>query len=109
MIVTTTFEVPDRRTVRILGICKGTTVRARHLGRHMLAVCRSLVGGEVIGYTKVLAEAREQAYDRMLADATQMGANAILGMRFTSAEVMKNAAEIVAYGTAAIVEDGPKG
>jgi uncharacterized protein YbjQ (UPF0145 family) len=104
MIVTTTFDVPGHKTVRILGICRGTTIRARHLGRHILASLRSLVGGEITDYTKVIAEAREQAYDRMLEDAKQKGANAVVGMRFSSAEVMNNAAEILVYGTAVIIE-----
>ena len=105
MILSTTFEVPGRPTLRLLGICKGTTIRARHLGRHILAWCRGLVGGEIVDYTKVLAEAREQALDRMIADAKRLGANAVLGLRFTSAEVMSNAAEIVVYGTAAVIEE----
>jgi len=105
MIVSTTFEVPGRKTIAILGICKGTTVRSRHIGRHLLAWCRGLVGGEITDYTKVLAEAREQAYDRMVEDARALGANAILGMRFSSAEVMSSAAEIVVYGTAVRIEE----
>ena len=104
MIVTTMYEVPGHRTVKVLGVARGTAVRARHVGRSILAWFRGLVGGEIHDYTKVIAEAREQAYDRMLADAKQMGANAILGMRFASTEVMKNAAEFLAYGTAAILE-----
>jgi uncharacterized protein YbjQ (UPF0145 family) len=104
MIVTTTFEVPGHRTVKALGICRGTTIRARHLGRHILANLRARVGGEITDYTKVIAEAREQAYDRMLEDAKRMGANAVVGMRFSSAEVMNNAAEILVYGTAVIIE-----
>jgi uncharacterized protein YbjQ (UPF0145 family) len=104
MIVTTTFDVPGHRTVKALGICRGTTIRARHLGRHILASLRSLVGGEITDYTKVIAEAREQAYDRMLENAKNMGANAVVGMRFSSAEVMNNAAEIVVYGTAVVIE-----
>ncbi len=104
MIVTTTFDVPERRTVRLLGICRGTTVRTRHFGHGLIAMFRSFVGGEIHELTKVIAEAREQAYDRMLEDARAMGANAILGMRYSSAEVMRNAAEIVVYGTAAILE-----
>ena len=104
MIVTTTFDIPGHKTTKLLGICKGTTIRARHLGRHLLAWCRGLVGGEIVDYTKVIAEAREQAYDRMVEDATRMGANAIVGVRYSSTEVMRNAAEIVIYGTAAIIE-----
>ena len=105
MIVTTTLEVPGRPVKRILGIAKGTTIRARHLGRAILAWFHGLVGGEITDYTKVIAEAREQAYDRMIEDARHMGADAILGMRFSSAEVMRGAAEIVVYGTAVVLED----
>lgn len=105
MIVTTTFEVPGRPTRRLLGICRGTTIRSRHFGRNLLAWFRGLVGGEIPDMTKVLAEAREQAYDRMVEDARRLGANAILGMRFSSAEVMSHAAEIVVYGTAAVIDD----
>ena len=105
MIVTTTMEVPGRPTRKILGIAKGTTVRARHLGRAILAWLAGLVGGEITDYTKVIAEAREQAYDRMLDDANKMGADAVLAMRYTSTEVMHGAAEIVVYGTAVVLED----
>ena len=106
MLVTTTFDVPGRRVSEVLGVAKGTTVRARHLGRNILACFRGFVGGEITDLTKVLAEAREQAYDRMVEDAERMGADAILAMRFSSAEVMRNAAEIVAYGTAVKLADG---
>jgi uncharacterized protein YbjQ (UPF0145 family) len=105
LIVTTTHEIPGRPTRKVIGIAKGTTIRARHFGRAILAFFRGLVGGEITDYTKVLAEAREQAFDRMLRDAEQMGANAILAVRFTSAEVKSNAAEIVVYGTAAVIEE----
>ena len=106
MIVTTTDLVPGCRTVKVLGIARGTAIRTRHLGHSMIAWIGSLFGGEVPDYTKVIAEARDQAYDRMVEDARGKGANAILGMRFCSIEVMRNAAEILAYGTAAIVEEG---
>lgn len=106
MIVTTTDLVPGCRTVKILGIARGTAIRTRHLGHSMIAWIGSLFGGEVPDYTKVIAEARDQAYDRMVEDARSKGANAILGVRFCSIEVMRNAAEILAYGTAALVEDG---
>ena len=105
MIVTTTQEVPDRRIVKILGIAKGTTIRARHVGRAVLAWFKGHVGGEIHDYTKVIAEAREQAYDRMLEDARRLGANAVVCVRYSSTEVMKGAAEIVIYGTAVVIED----
>ena len=107
MIVTTTPEVPDRRTKRVLGIAKGTTIRARHVGRAVLAWFRGLVGGEIHDYTKVIAEAREQAYDRMVEDARRMGADAVLAMRYSSTEVMRGAAEIVVYGTAVELDPEP--
>jgi uncharacterized protein YbjQ (UPF0145 family) len=104
VIVTTTDEVPGHRTVKVLGIVRGTAIRTRHLGHSMIAWIGALFGGEIPDYTKVIAEARDQAYDRMVEDAKSKGANAIVGTRFVSIEVMRNAAEILAYGTAAIVE-----
>mgnify|MGYP005842789523 CR=1 FL=1 len=105
MIVTTTFEVTGRRTVRTLGIVRGNTVRARHAGRDILAFFRNVVGGEVHEYTKLLAESREHALDRMLEEARSLGANAVVGVRFATSEVTSGAAEILAYGTAVVVED----
>jgi uncharacterized protein YbjQ (UPF0145 family) len=105
VIVTTLESVPGRPTRRVLGIARGTAIRARHLGRNLLSFFRGLVGGEIPDYTKVVAEAREQAYDRMVEDARRMGANAVLGVRFTGIEVMRNAAEILCYGTAAVLEE----
>lgn len=105
MIVTTTNELPGRRTVKVLGVARGAAIRSRHFGHSMLAFFRGLVGGEIVDYTKVIAETREQAFDRMVDDAKRMGANALLAIRFTSIEVMRNAAEIVVYGTAAVVEE----
>ena len=105
MIVSTTETVPDRRVTEILGLAKGASVRARHAGRNILAALRGHVGGEITEMTKVVAEAREQALDRMIEDAKRMGADAILGVRFTSTEVMSSAAEFVAYGTAVKLED----
>jgi uncharacterized protein YbjQ (UPF0145 family) len=105
VIVTTTNELPGHRTVKVLGIARGAAIRSRHFGHNLLAFFRGLVGGEIVDYTKVIAETREQAFDRMVDDAKRMGANALLAVRFTSIEVMKNAAEIVVYGTAAVVEE----
>jgi uncharacterized protein YbjQ (UPF0145 family) len=104
VIVTTTDTVPGRHAVRVLGLARGAAIRTRHLGHSVLALMKSLFGGEIPDYTKVLAEAREQAFDRMVEDARNQGANAILGMRFCSIEVMSNAAEILAYGTAVVLE-----
>jgi len=105
LILATTNEIPGRRTVEVLGIAKGTSVRARHVGRNILAFLRGHVGGEITEMTKVIAECREQALDRMQLDAQRMGADAILGVRFESIEVMSSAAELVAYGTAVKLED----
>jgi len=106
VIVTTTDEVPGCRTVKTLGLARGTAIRTRHLGHSVVAWIGGLFGGEIPDYTKVIAEARDQAYDRMIDEARAKGANAILAVRFCSIEVMRNAAEILVYGTAAIVEDG---
>jgi uncharacterized protein YbjQ (UPF0145 family) len=100
LILSTTNEVPERPVTEILGLARGTSIRARHFGLNLLARMRSMVGGEIGEMTKVIAEAREQALDRMVEDAKRMGADAIIGIRFTSAEVMSNAAEILVYGTA---------
>ena len=105
MILATTNEIPGRGIVEVLGIAKGTSVRARHAGRNLLAFLRGHVGGEITEMTKVIAECREQALDRMKLDAQRMGADAILGVRFTSIEVMSSAAELVAYGTAVKLEE----
>lgn len=100
MILATTNEVPGRPVVEILGIAKGTSVRARHAGRNILAYLRGHVGGEITEMTKVIAECREQALDRLKIDAQRMNADAVVGLRFTSTEVMSSAAELVVYGTA---------
>ncbi|MCX8056859.1 MAG: YbjQ family protein [Ignavibacteria bacterium] len=105
MIITTTEFIPNKKIVKVLGLVKGNTVRVRHIGKDIIAAFRNLVGGEIQEYTKLLAEAREQALDRMIEDASRLGANAIIGVRFGTAYVMQGAAEIMAYGTAVIVEE----
>ena len=105
MIVCTTGRIEGKRIVRTLGLARGNTVRARHVGRDIAAGFRNLVGGEISEYTKLLAEAREQAIDRMVAEAREMGANALVEVRFSTSEVMTSAAELLAYGTAVVVED----
>jgi uncharacterized protein YbjQ (UPF0145 family) len=107
MIVTTTHEIAGKRVVRTLGIVRGNTVRSRHLGRDILASFRNVVGGEVHEYTKLLAESREHALDRMVEEAEAIGANGIIGMRFATSEVASAAAEILAYGTGVVLEDEP--
>lgn len=105
MIVTTTETIAGKKIVRTLGMAKGNTIRARHVGRDIMALLRNIVGGEITDYTKLLAESREQALDRMKADAARMGANAIVGVRFATSVLMGGAAELLAYGTAVVVED----
>ena len=105
MIITTTDEVPGKKIVRVLGLVRGNTIRGRHVGRDIAATIRNLAGGEIREYTKLLAEAREQAIDRMVEEAERLGANAVVCTRFSTAEVMKAAAEILCYGTAVIIED----
>lgn len=90
----------DFEVVKTLGLVKGNTIRARHVGKDILAGLRALVGGEIFEYTKMLAESREQALDRMKEDARRMGADGIVGVRFTTSGVMQGAAELLAYGTA---------
>ena len=100
MIVATTENVAGYRVIRTLGLVRGSSVRVRHLGQDLIASLRNIAGGEVFEYTKLLAEVREQAVDRMIADAEALGANGILCVRFQSAEVSRGAAEMMCYGTA---------
>jgi uncharacterized protein YbjQ (UPF0145 family) len=104
MIVVTTEFVQGMNVTKTLGLVRGNTIRARHIGQDIKAVLRNMIGGEVVEYTKLLAESREQALDRMIEEARQMGANAIIGVRFTTSEIMGGAAELMAYGTAVVVE-----
>jgi len=105
MILTTTAEIKGKRIIRTLGIARGNTIRARHVGRDIMAGLRNIVGGEISEYTKLMAEAREQALDRMVEEARGLGANAVVEVRFSTSEVMSGAAELLAYGTAVVVED----
>ena len=100
MIVATTDELPETTIVETLGIVRGSTVRARHVGRDVMAWFRNIVGGEVDEYTRLLAEAREESLQRMIERAEEMGADAVVGTRFITAGVTQGVAEIVAYGTA---------
>jgi uncharacterized protein YbjQ (UPF0145 family) len=104
LIIATSDQIEGKRIVQTLGLARGSTIRARHLGRDITASLRNLVGGEVTDYTKMMAEAREQAIQRMIEDAEKNGANAIVGVRFTTSMIMSGAAEMLAYGTAVIVE-----
>lgn len=104
MPVFTTDAPPGHRIVRSIGLVRGNTIRARHIGNDIMAALKTLVGGEISEYTKMLAESREQSIDRMRAEALERGANAIVGVRFTTSTVMQGAAEILAYGTAVVIE-----
>ncbi len=100
MIISTTDIVPNREITEILGIARGSTVRARNIGRDFFAGLKNIIGGEISEYTKLQAESREQAMQRMVQDAERLGADAILNMRLTTSMVMQGASEILAYGTA---------
>lgn len=100
MIITTTETLPNNEITDVLGICRGSTVRARNIGRDIFAGLKNLVGGEIDEYTKLQAQAREQALERMIKDAENLGADAILNVRFASSMLMQGASEILAYGTA---------
>lgn len=104
MIISTQDELAEYRIVRTLGLVRGNTIRARHIGKDILAGLRNLVGGEIGEYTKMLAESREQALDRMVAEAQRLGADAIVCARFATSPVMQGAAELLAYGTAVKIE-----
>ena len=100
MIISTTDNVPNREVVEIIGIARGSTVRARNVGRDIFAGLKNLVGGEIDEYTKLQAESREQAMQRMIHDAHRVNADAILNVRLTTSMVMQGCSEILAYGTA---------
>jgi len=106
MIVVTSSSIVGMRVVRTLGLVRGNTIRARHIGKDIMAGLRNIVGGEISEYTKMLAESREQALDRMVEEARSLGANAIIDARFMTSMVMQGAAELLAYGTAVVVEEG---
>jgi uncharacterized protein YbjQ (UPF0145 family) len=105
MIVVTSETIANKRIVKTLGLVRGNTVRARHIGKDILAGLRNIVGGEVHEYAKLIAESREQSLDRMVTEAEELGANAIIATRFTTSVMMGGAAELLAVGTAVIVED----
>ena len=108
MIVVTANRVSGKRIVRTLGLVRGNTIRTRHIGKDIMAVFRNIVGGEVAEYTKLLGESREQALDRMVEEATGLGANGIISVRFSTSMIMGAAAELLAYGTAVVLEDDPR-
>ena len=105
MIVVTSDTIPGKRIVKTVGVVRGNTVRARHIGQDIMAGLKNVVGGEVSQYAKLIAESREQSLDRMTDHATSLGANAIIGARFTTSVMMAGSAELLAYGTGVVVED----
>ena len=104
MIVVTTPEIAGMRVVRTLGLVRRNTIRARHIGKDIMAILRNMAGGEILEYTKMLAEAREQAIDRLVEEAETLGGNAVLGLRFQTSMIQTGAAEMLCYGTAVVVE-----
>ncbi len=108
MILVNTDSVPGRKMIRALGIVKGNTVRACHVGEDLMAFLKNLVGGELAEYTEVIAQSREQAVDRMVEEARALGANAVVGVRFSTSYVTQGAAEIMAYGTAVLLEESSR-
>ena len=108
MIVVTTPDVPGSEITDVLGLVRGSSIRARHVGRDVMASLRNLTGGEIREYTKMLAEAREQAIDRMIEEAQALDADAVVNVRFQTAEVMRGAAEMLCYGTAVRLRSGDR-
>lgn len=105
MIITTTDSIPGKKITETLGLVRGNTIRARALGKDIAAIFRNMVGGEIDEYTKMVGESREQAIDRMVAQAESKGADAIVGVRFTTNSMMQGAAELLAYGTAVRISE----
>ena len=104
MLLSTTETIHGRKIIKHLGLVRGNTIRARHIGRDIMAIIRHIIGGEITDYTKMMAESREQAIDRMIEDAQKLGANAIVSINFSSQMIMGGASEILAYGTAVVGE-----
>jgi uncharacterized protein YbjQ (UPF0145 family) len=100
LITSTTAEIPGKKVTQILGVVKGNTIRARHVGRDVMAGFKQLIGGEIKSYTQMTSQAREEAYNRMINEAVELKADAVINIRFTTSVVMQGAAEMLAYGTA---------
>ncbi len=103
IMVVTSENIPGKQVVEVKGLVRGNTIRSRHIGRDIGAVFKNIVGGEIKDYTKMMAESREQALDRMREEASSLGANAVVMTRFTTSSMMQNAAELLCYGTAVVV------
>jgi uncharacterized protein YbjQ (UPF0145 family) len=104
MIVTTTGQIEGKKIKKTIGMVRGSTIRAKHIGKDIMAAFRGMAGGEITEYTKMMAEAREEALKRMVEDAEKQGANAVICVRFGTSMVMQNAAEVLAYGTGVVSE-----
>ena len=104
MIITTSDQIEGKRIIKTLGLVKGNTIRARHVGRDIKAGFKSLVGGEITDYTKMMSDAREEAIQRMVEDAEKKGANAVISMRLATSMIMQSASEVLAYGTGVVLE-----
>ncbi len=105
MIICSTDTIPGKKITKVFGLVRGNTIRARHIGRDIIAAFKNLAGGEITDYTQMMAQTREQALDRLAEDAESLGANAIVGLRFTTTSMMQSAAEFLVYGTAVLCED----
>ena len=105
MLVVSSPDIPGKKIVKTLGLVKGNTIRARHIGKDILAVFKNIVGGEIQEYTKLMAESREQAIDRMVQDAERLGANAIISVSTTTSVISQGAAELLVLGTAVVIEE----
>ena len=105
MIIVTSENIANKRIVKTLGLVRGNTVRARHIGKDIIAGLRNIVGGEIHEYAKLIAESREQCLDRMVSETESLGGNAIIATRFTTSVMMGGVAELLAVGTAVIIED----
>ena len=105
MIISTTETIQGKEIHKTIGLVRGNTIRARHVGKDIMAAIRTLVGGEIAEYTKLMAEAREQALDRLEAEATRLGANAVVSVRFSTSVVLGGSAELLAYGTGVVISD----
>jgi len=104
MLITTTSRVEGKEIIKTVGLVKGNTIRARHVGRDIKAGLKSIVGGEITDYTGMMSEAREEAIRRMVEDAEKKGANAVVGMRFATSMIMQSASEVLAYGTGVVLK-----
>ena len=104
MIVTTTEQIEGKKIKKTIGMVKGSTIRAKHIGKDIMAAFRGMAGGEITEYTKMMAEAREESIQRMIEDAEKQGANAVVSVRFTTSMILQNAAEVLAYGTGVVSE-----